>query len=168
MRCLIIDDDESARALMQRLITAAGHRATAVKDGTAGLTALASAGYDVALVDLELPDMKGDEAIAGLRRLAPDLRVLVVSGYDDRRHVLAAFAAGADGYLVKDELSEALGHSLQEVRAGHSPLSPRVASVVVQALRPRATPPRSRRVSLRLARGTAMIPDPDPDPDEER
>ena len=102
MRCLIIDDDESPRLLMERLIKGAGHRATSVRSGTAALRALETQGYDIAIVDLEMPGIGGPETIARMRRLAPGLRVLGVSGYCGRRHVLSALAAGAGGYVVTD------------------------------------------------------------------
>jgi DNA-binding NarL/FixJ family response regulator len=65
----------------------------------------------------------------------PEIRVLVVSGYGDRNHVMAAIEAGADGYILKDELGDSLADSLQEVRAGHTPLSPRVARLMLSKLR---------------------------------
>lgn len=135
MRCLILDDDESPRVLMERLITGAGHRATAVGQFSAAVDAVEKSAFDVAIVDMEMPDTSGETAIASLRRLRPDLGILVVSGYSDRRHVLAAFDAGADGYILKDELGESLSTSLQDIRAGNMPLSPRVAAVVVRQLR---------------------------------
>jgi DNA-binding NarL/FixJ family response regulator len=138
MRCLIVDDDESPRQLMLRIVTAAGHRAVAVPSGTDAMAVLASEGFDVALVDLEMPGMGGADAIPRMRTVAPGLRVLVVSGYEDRRHVLSAFEAGADGYLLKDELHDSLRKSLEDVRAGHAPLSPRVATIVLKQVRRRA------------------------------
>ena len=165
MRCLIIDDDASPRLLMERLITSAGHRAHAVSTGAAALRALETQGYDVAIVDLEMPGLSGADTITRMRRVAPELRVLVVSGYEDRRHVLAALAAGADGYLLKDELHESLSRSVAEVRAGHSPLSPRVAAVVVrQARRAPSEPPSDQpstvarvRYNPRLGKGTGPV-----------
>jgi len=162
MRCLIIDDDDSPRALMERLITGAGHRATVVSTGKDALRALEVEGYDVAVVDLEMPGLSGAETIIRMRRLSPGLRVLVVSGYADRRHVLAALAAGADGYLLKDELHEALGRSIAEIRAGLAPLSPRVAAIVLRQARraPTEPPVRSQtavarmRHNPRLGKGT--------------
>jgi DNA-binding NarL/FixJ family response regulator len=135
MRCLIIDDDESPRTLMEVLLSRAGHRATAVPSGDAGVEALRREPYDVAIVDMEMPGRNGAATIADLRALDPRLRVLVVSGYDDRRHVMAALEAGADGYLLKDELSESLSDSLQDVRAGYTPLSSRVAAIMLKQLR---------------------------------
>jgi DNA-binding NarL/FixJ family response regulator len=176
MRCLIIDDDDSPRLLMERLITGAGHRVHAVSTGAAALRALETQGYDVAIVDLELPGLSGADTILRMRRVAPELRVLVVSGYDDRRHVLAALAAGADGYLLKDELHESLGRSVAEVRAGHSPLSPRVAAVIVrQARRAPSEPPLARpsavarvRYNPRLGKGTGSNPALDDETDDDR
>lgn len=135
VRCLIIDDDDSPRVLMERLITRAGHRATSCTNAVAGLEAVAATPFDVVIVDLEMPGMHGAELITELRRTTPELRVLVVSGHDDRRHVMSAIEAGADGYLLKDELSESLTGSLQDVRAGNTPLSPRVARLMLARLR---------------------------------
>lgn len=158
MRCLILDDDETPRVLMERLINRAGHRATAVAEFARALEVIEEDEFDVAIVDMEMPDTSGETAIAELRRIRPELRILVVSGYSDRRHVLAAFDAGADGYILKDELGDSLSTSLQDVRAGNTPISARVAAVVVRQLRfrrfaegsgvqislGRVTPPRGR------------------------
>jgi len=135
MRCLVVDDDESPRRLITTLIERSGHIVVAVANGRAATAMAAREAFDIAVVDLEMPGQSGTDTIAELRRLCPGTRVLVVSGYDDRRHVLAALDAGADGYLVKDELAESLGSSLQSVRAGYTPLSPRVAGVMLRALR---------------------------------
>jgi len=142
---------------MHRLITGAGHRATSVPSGEAAVEALALSGYDIALVDMEMPGMGGAEAIERMREVTPDLRVLVVSGYEDRKHVMSAFEAGADGYLLKDELHESLRKSLDAVRAGHAPLSPRVAAIVLKQVRRRAgsEPPVSRE---RVERALGLQP----------
>ena len=152
MRCLIIDDDESPRLLICRLISHSGHQATAVDGYQSAISAVRGGSFDVAIVDMELPDVSGENLIARLRAEAPDMRLLVVSGYGDRRHVLAALDAGADGYLLKDELGSSLANSLQEIRAGHTPLSARVASIVLRQLRFRRLG--SGPVSIAHIRGT--------------
>jgi DNA-binding NarL/FixJ family response regulator len=135
MRCLIIDDDASPRRLMEHLVTRAGHQVASVSSGSAGIAAVGVSSFDVAIIDMEMPGRGGPDTITALRAIDPHLRVLVVSGHDDRRHVMAAFEAGADGYIVKDEIGESLTESLQSVRAGHSPLSPRVAAIMLRQLR---------------------------------
>jgi DNA-binding NarL/FixJ family response regulator len=141
MRCLIVDDDASPRELMARMLGGAGHRVTAAADLEGAREALLTGGIDVVLLDLELPGVRGADAIAAVRALSPSSRVLVVSGHDDPRRVLGAIDAGADGYLLKDELGEALAGALQAVRAGHAPLSPRVAALVLRRMRRQGSQP---------------------------
>jgi DNA-binding NarL/FixJ family response regulator len=140
MRCLIVDDDDSPRELMNRVLSGAGHRVSSAADLESAEDLLSGGDIDVVLLDLELPGAKGAAAISTVRRLCPDTRVLVVSGHDDAGHVLAAIDAGADGYLLKDEIGELRG-ALQAVRAGHAPLSPRVASIVLRRMRRPGTEP---------------------------
>jgi len=120
---------------MERLLVRVGHRVTVCANAMDGLEAAAQGTFDVAIVDMEMPGMDGAALITELRRMLPGIRILVVSGYGDRRHVMAAIEAGADGYILKDELSESLPGSLQDVRAGYTPLSPRVAAVMLSRLR---------------------------------
>lgn len=159
MRCLIVDDDDSPRTLMERLLRRAGHRVRCAASFESARDALETGGVDVALLDLELPGIAGPAAIAALRELSPRTRILVVSGHEDPRHVMDALEAGADGYLLKRELSDELPEALQAVRAGHSPLSPRVAAIVLRRVRragsegdppaPASAPPVVARVARR-------------------
>ena len=135
MRCLVVDDDDSPRELIVRVLRRGGHRVAGAPDMAAAREYLSGEDVDVVLLDLEMPGTRGPEAIAQVREACPTARVLVVSGHDDPRHVLAALEGGADGYLLKDELGEALSEALQAVRAGHAPLSPRVAAVMLRRMR---------------------------------
>src|ERR1700744_197370 len=56
---------------------------------------------DVVLMDLRMPEMEGHEAIANLRRIQPDIRILVLTNYEADEDILRALQAGAMGYLVK-------------------------------------------------------------------
>jgi len=158
MRCLVIDDDPSPRQLLERLIRRAGYSVTAVGTDFAAVRAMATHRFDVAIVDMEMPGKDGPATIEALREYDPDLRVLVVSGHDDRRRVLAALEAGADGYIVKDEVVEALLPALQSVRAGHTPLSPRVATIMLRQLRKTERPSPSDSVQLARLRATRWAP----------
>lgn len=151
MRCLVVDDDDSPRELIVRVLRRAGHRVAGAPDMDAAREYLDGEEVDVVLLDLEMPGTRGAAAIAAVRERCPGARVLVVSGHDDPRHVLAALEGGADGYLLKDELSESLSDALQAVRAGHAPLSPRVAAVMLRRLREKPpadpSPPTSSKVA---------------------
>ncbi len=123
-----------------------GHKATAVGTGMDALAAMGDARFDVALVDLDMPGMSGAETIRALREVDVSMRLLVVSGRSDRAHVLEALDAGADGYLIKDELGEGLGRALQELIAGKSPLSAGVGAILVRQVTGRQPPEREVKV----------------------
>ena len=126
MRCLVIDDEEGPRQLLSLLLERCGHRAVVVDTGDRALSEIASSEFDLAVVDMELPGADGADIIARLRSLKPDLGILVVSGHTDRRYVLSAMESGANGYLVKDDVSELLSAVLRDIQAGYTVLSPRV------------------------------------------
>src|SRR5262245_9189221 len=100
MRCLIIDDNEDDRSLVSRALKRSGYQATCVQSGAEAVALLAKQRFDVAMVDLGMPHMSGEETLRALREADPSMRLLVVSSFDDRNHVLSALDAGADGYLL--------------------------------------------------------------------
>lgn len=160
MRCLVVDDDPSDRELIARMVGRAGHESTSVANGAAAIELARGERFDVALVDLGMDGVGGVSVLVALRVACPDLRLIVVSGFDDRRHVLEAVTAGADGYLLKSDLGEHLEHALREVVDGGGPLSPRIATYLLEELRPAgagaptpALSPREREVLVGLSRG---------------
>jgi DNA-binding NarL/FixJ family response regulator len=135
MRCLVIDDDPRDRELVERMVTKAGHEATGAAGGPPGIELAKNAPFDVALVDLGMEEMSGVEVLRNLRKAAPELRLLVVSGFDDKVHVLDAVAAGADGYILKSEIGQRLAGALDEVNSGGGPMSAKIATYVLEELR---------------------------------
>lgn len=93
------------------------------------------AGWDVLLVDIDLPGMSGIECIRRVKELAPELPVVVLTVFEDRATILRAICAGADGYLVKRTSGSALLEELSAVLAGGSPLSAGVARSVLDLVR---------------------------------
>lgn len=143
MRCLVIDDDPRDRELVERQVQRAGHEPLGAAGGAAALEILQhDQRFDAALVDLGMQGMDGVEALRHLRKAAPELRLLVVSGFDDKVHVLDAVSAGADGYILKSEMAEKLGPALEELKSGGGPMSAKIARYVIEALR---TPPDGTR-----------------------
>jgi DNA-binding NarL/FixJ family response regulator len=123
MRCLVIDDDPRDRELVERIVMRAGHDVQGASGGESALEFARSQAFDVALVDLGMQGMDGVQTLRALRKECPELRLLVVSGFDDRMHVLDAVGAGADGYLLKTELVNRLGPALEEIKTGGRPRS---------------------------------------------
>jgi two-component system response regulator NreC len=87
---------------------------------------------DVVVMDLMMPGINGIEATQRIRAALPEVRVLVLSMYDDEEHVQRLLAGGASGYMLKRATSDELVRALKEVVAGGMPLDPAVAAKVVK------------------------------------
>lgn len=85
----------------------------------------------LALVDLGLPDGSGIDLIAQITRDSPATTCVVVSIYDDDRHLFPALRAGALGYLLKDQPQRQIVELLQGITQGRPPLSPAIARKVL-------------------------------------
>ena len=81
----------------------------------------------VALIDLGLPDGSGIELIRELAEHFPETLPVVATVYDDDSYLFDAIAAGAQGYLLKDQDAEVLVHRLRRMEDGEPPLSPSIA-----------------------------------------
>ena len=112
---------------------------------------------DVVLMDLEMPGIDGIEATRRIRGADPEVNVVVLTAFSDRRRILDAIDAGAVGYLLKDAEPEDLIRGLQAAARGESPLAPKAAQALVAARAeqqsdPELTP-REREVLALLADG---------------
>ena len=87
--------------------------------------------YDLALIDLGLPDGSGIDVISALRRHQPQALPVVVTIYDDDDHLFPALQAGAFGYLLKEQPQDALVAQLLRMTQGVPPLSPPIARRVL-------------------------------------
>ena len=97
---------------------------------------------DVAMLDLQMPELDGFAATREIPRVAPDVAVLVLTMFDDEDSVFAAMRAGARGYVVKGAEQEEIGRAIRAVAAGEAIFSPGVAQRVLRLLR---HPPAGRR-----------------------
>lgn len=77
---LVVDDEESVRTLMDRLLSEKGHDVVAVADGNEALTVMAGVTFDVLICDLFMPKMDGIELIQQLRDSNPDQKIIAMSG----------------------------------------------------------------------------------------
>jgi len=101
MNLLIIEDDTELRSALQTLLTQRGYRVEAVARAREGITALLATEYDLAIVDLALPDGDGLALIRALRRERRGVPVLVITARDAVDDRVAGLDAGADDYLIK-------------------------------------------------------------------
>jgi len=109
--------------------------------------------FDLAMVDLGLPDGSGVKVVQALRDQQPDAQSVVVTIHDDDDHLFPALQAGAYGYLLKEQPREQLMEHLQRISQGEPPLSPSIARRMIsyfsaQANRPGAQQAMSTQDSL--------------------
>ncbi len=172
LRVVVTEDDPHYRAgLVAFFESEPGFEAAAVFSSAEQLLSAAetarftdgSPPWDIAVLDVELPGMSGFEAAQRLKRLLPDLPIVMLTVFEDPAAILQAICAGADGYLLKKNSPDELAEQLGSIAAGGSPLTPGVARIVLDLLRvsnPKPATPLSVELSDRelsvlrhLARG---------------
>jgi DNA-binding NarL/FixJ family response regulator len=142
-RALVVEDLTPVRRGLEQLLEVAfpGVAVDAVGSLGQALMCLSHATpYEVALVDLGLPDGNGLDLLAEIRGRHPTTAAIVMTIYDDDERLFHALSLGAQGYLLKDQPTEALIHQLIGLRAGLPPLAPRVTRRILEHLRS-PTPP---------------------------
>ena len=107
---------------------------TVVAEGSDGAEALRLVGEhnpDIAVLDIQMPVMNGIEATRRIKAAYPDVRILILSAYEDDPYIFALLHAGADSYILKSASPEELVHAVKATVAGGTVLSPDVATKVV-------------------------------------
>ncbi len=144
IRIVLVDDQELVRAGLRPLAQHDGDIEVVGEagDGRAGLALVRELRPDVVLMDVRMPRMDGLEATRAIVAdpALSDVRVLVLTTFDEDEHVFAAIRAGASGYLLKDLSPADLRAAIRTVAAGDSLLSPSVTATVMRAA---ATGPRT-------------------------
>lgn len=134
--CLLVEDQPRSRDWLLGVLTTAfpGIGVTALArcgEAEAWLDERArsddAAGFDLAIIDLGLPDGSGVELVRILARDWPQVVTVIATIYDDDAHIFEAIAAGARGYLLKDEEPGLLAEMLCRIDRGEPSLSPSVA-----------------------------------------
>jgi len=101
MRILLVEDERPLREGLVDLLSAAGHELEAVADGPGGLELATREPFDLLVLDLMLPGMDGIEVCRRVRRVRPDLPILMLTARGSEDDKVAGFEAGADDYVAK-------------------------------------------------------------------
>lgn len=138
IRIALVDDQELVRAGLKSLAERDGDIEVVAEadNGATGITAVKAHGPDVVLMDIRMPRMDG---ISATERIVADpalndVKVVVLTTFDEDENVLAAVRAGAAGYLLKDIGPDALRDAIRTVANGDALLSPAVTRKVMQSV----------------------------------
>lgn len=135
---LVEDDDPTRRRLHDALAADDEFEVASVSNLADARAAIEQQPPHVLLTDLELPDGHGTTLTAEVHAQHPTVEILVISVLCDEHNVVAAIAAGASGYIVKDALPEDIGNTVRQVLQGHSPLSAAIARYILRRVQPLA------------------------------
>jgi DNA-binding NarL/FixJ family response regulator len=129
IRVMVIEDDLDFQRAAMEAVTSAGELQLVAVAGTCaeGLALLARTQVDVLLVDLGLPDGSGLTVIRQAMHLWPHCDVMVCTVFGDEQHVMQSIAAGAKGYLLKENGPQRIVEEIHSLVAGGSPISPMIA-----------------------------------------
>ena len=123
--------------------------------------------FNLALIDLGLPDGSGVNVVTKLRDVQPEAQSVVVTIHDDDEHLFPALQAGAFGYILKEQPRELIIEQLQRISQGEPPLSPSIARRVMAHFSTKSKPlatsmgnialtERESEVLLRVAKGYTL------------
>ncbi len=129
IRILIADDHEIVRHGLRTLLESDG-RCTVVGEAANGLQALEQAielKPDVALIDVDMPELNGIETTRRLRQALPHTEIVVLSVHDSEHVARQTIASGARGYLVKSDAASELVTAIEAVTRHKSFVSPRLS-----------------------------------------
>src|SRR5687768_14149262 len=170
-KILLLEDLPEIRAWLKALALqvfpqAQVFEAARVHDALALITAER---FEVAMIDLGLPDGSGVDVVAALQKAQPEAQSVVVTIHDDDEHLFPALQAGAFGYILKEQPRELITEQLQRISQGEPPLSPSIARRVMAYFSAKAKPQhnanampqvnlteRESEVLLRVAKGYTL------------
>ena len=136
-RILIVEDLSETRRWLIEIANAAFpgcqiHEAASLR---AGIAQSAARDHDLALIDLGLPDGSGLDVLRNLRLLRPETICIVTTVMGDDASIVGALAAGAQGYLLKEQPQDMLVRQLKQTAEGIPALSPSVARRIMEHFR---------------------------------
>jgi DNA-binding NtrC family response regulator len=113
-RILIIDDDENIRKVLQAILEDEDYIVETADTAKKGMEKSEKAFYNLALIDVRLPDMEGIELLSKLRSTKPKMRKIIVTGYPTLQNAISAVNKGADAYVMKPFEVEKILQTIRE------------------------------------------------------
>lgn len=147
IQVVIIEDDETIRNGFTYLINADKHYkvVNSYSNAESALSHLLADKPDVILLDIELPGIKGIDAIPKIKQVLPKTHILMLTVYDNEDNVFNALTKGAAGYLTKSDSTEKIIDAIREVMDGGAPMSMNIAKIVIKSFHKNQNSPLTKR-----------------------
>ena len=113
-RIIIVDDDENIRKTMKTILEDEGYAVDLAATGNEAIEMTQKTAYNIALLDIRLPDMEGVELLKLIKDNVPRTRKIMVTGYPSTQNAISALNKNADAYLVKPVDVEKLLNMVKE------------------------------------------------------
>jgi len=113
-RILVVDDDENIRNTMKAILEEEGYIVDTATTGTEAIKRTEETSYNVALLDIRLPDIEGVELLKLMKDAVPRTRKIMVTGFPSMQNAVAAVNKNADAYLIKPVDIEKLLNTIKE------------------------------------------------------
>jgi len=157
IRLLSVDDHPIVRDGIVRLIATQPDMKLIAEasDGLEAVEQFRKHQPDVTLMDLQMPNMNGIDAIGAIRGEFPKARIIVLTTYEGDVQVVRALKAGAQAYLLKGSLRKELLDTIRAVHAGQKRLSPEVGAALAEHVTDSALSPKEISVLTLIAGGNA-------------
>lgn len=146
-RIEIVEDNDVVRDGLQLLISSMSNYAVvgAYISCEQALKNLEKDLPDVILMDLDLPGMSGIEGIQRIKKIHPEIHIIVITVHEDSEMVFEALCAGASGYITKNANHSRLLDAIDEVQSGGAPMSSKIAKMVVSSFQKNHNSPLTTR-----------------------
>lgn len=117
---LIVDDNKALRVAISALVEeySPGCVIAQAPNGEVAVEIAAKQEFDLILIDISMPVMDGFQATSAIKAMKPEQRIVAVSMHTDRKDIEKMKAAGAVGYVVKDQIGDRMGEMLENVLNG--------------------------------------------------
>jgi DNA-binding NtrC family response regulator len=100
-RILVVDDDVGIRKTLETILETEGYIVDTAKDGSEAIEKSDQKLFDLALVDMRLPDMMGTDLLGRLKERTPKMQKIILTGYPSMQNAISSVNQGADGYILK-------------------------------------------------------------------
>jgi two-component system response regulator PilR (NtrC family) len=111
---LIVEDDASIRETLRTILEQKGYRIDTAKDGQEGIQKSKAKFFNMALLDIKLPDMEGTKLLTLLHETTPKMIKIMITGYPSLENAVEALNQGADSYIIKPVRPEKLLALIEE------------------------------------------------------